>query len=124
MRNRILLLLISIVLGSSAQAQFKSFMWTDSVDGEWPGMDEKIRTNIDTRVFFTGNYMYKSICDFTYYWKCDYQTSLFEYRGNSFQPINEEDLFKDGGKQMLDIANIKIQKNYKEGQGAVHDCFK
>jgi len=98
-------------------------MWTDSVDGEWPGIDEKVRTNIDTRVTLIGPFMCKYICDFTNYWKCYPEITLYEYKQNTFQPIEESDLFVDGGKKLLEIANKKVADDYQRGQGKEHDCF-
>lgn len=118
--KRIYILILTIAWGVG-NAQVKSYFWTDSVDGEWQG--EKVRTHIETRVYLIGNYMCKSVCDFTYSWKCDRNIYLFEYVDNSFKSLNAKNMFKDEGQELLRLANIKLQQSYKEGQGQVHDCF-
>ena len=118
--KKVFFFLLTTLMGS-ANAQVKSFFWTDSVDGEWQG--EKVRTTIDTKVYFIGNYMCKSVCDFTYSWKCERSVKLYEYKDNHFEPLETKELFKDKGKELLSIANLKLQQSYNEGKGKVHDCF-
>jgi hypothetical protein len=117
-------IVISMLFLTSGYSQIRTFQWSDSVDGEWNnGFDGKTRTSIDTRIVIIGNYLYKSKSDFTYHWKCIPEVTLFEYRNNSFQPITNPDVFTDGGKAFLDLANLRLKQNYKTTEGEVNECL-
>lgn len=124
-----ILLSLAILIANTLSAQSNhakvnnviGFELIDSVYAAWA--ENSFKTTRTSHVYFAGRYMCSWTCDFSNYWKCYPEYKLFERRGDEFVQIEPLDFLKGPCNDILSEFRDRIQHDFMDGQGRVHDCF-